>query len=141
MLAAAATTGNLRLLDGETLTWLSEDSGAAWGWDRDYAPDGSQIAVVRPEGVSLWDGRTGAYLASLPVPAGAGSVSIAYLPDSSGLVIAASDGRTWIADTRADTWTERACSIAGRNLTKAEWQQFFPSRAYHSTCAQWPSGT
>jgi hypothetical protein len=123
-------------MDAESLAWVSPDSGFPWGYDRDYAPDGSQIAAVRTDRISLWDGHTGAYVASLPLPADAGLVSIAYLADSSGLVIAASDGRTWTADTRTDTWTERACDIAGRNLTRADWEQFFPSRPYHATCPQ-----
>ena len=140
VIATADATGNMRLLDARSLTWVSPDSGAAWGYDRDYAPDGSQIAAVRTDRISLWDGETGAYVASLPLPANSGSVSIAYLEDSSGLVIAAADGRTWTADTRTDRWTDRACSIAGRNLTKAEWTQFFPSRPYEITCQQWPAG-
>ncbi|MDX6324969.1 MAG: hypothetical protein QOK15_1323 [Nocardioidaceae bacterium] len=141
VVATADATGDMRLLDGRSLTWVSPDSGAAWGYDRDYAPDGSQVAAVRADRISLWDGRTGAYVASVPLPADAGPVSIAYREDSSGLVIAAADGRTWTTDTRTDTWTERACAIAGRNLTRAEWAQFFPSRAYHATCPRWRSGT
>ena len=140
VIATAAATGNMRLLDARSLTWASPDSGAEWGYNRDYAPDGRQIAAVTANRISLWDGDTGAYVASLPLPANAGYVSIGYLKDSSGLVIAAADGRTWTADTRTDTWTERACSIAGRNLTKAEWTQYFPSRPYHATCPQWPAG-
>jgi WD40 repeat protein len=141
VIATADTTGNMRLLDAGSLRWASPDSGAAWGFDRDYAPDGSQIAAVRTDRISLWDGETGAYVASLPLPANSGFVSIAYLDDSSGLVIGSSDGRTWTADTRTDTWTERACAIAGRNLSRAEWDQFFPSRPYENTCQQWPPGT
>jgi WD40 repeat protein len=138
VVAAADSVGHLRLLDAETLVWVSPDSGMPWGFDRDFAPDGSQVAAVTAEGVSLWDGRTGAYLARLPLPVDPDSVSIAYLGDSSGLVIAAADGRTWTADTRTETWVDRACTIAGRNLTQDEWAAYFPSRPYHATCPQWP---
>ena len=71
---------------------------------------------------------------------GVTSVSIAYLRDSSGLVIASPNGSTWTVDTRTDTWTDRACRMAGRNLTGDEWAQFFPSRPYRVTCPQWPTG-
>jgi WD40 repeat protein len=141
VLATAAAGGNMRLLDAESLHWVSPDSGAPWGFDRDFAPDGSQIAAVRPGRISLWDGHTGAYVASLPLPADSGSVSIAYLEDGSGLLIAASNGRTWLADTRTATWTDAACRAAGRNLTHGEWAQYFPSRPYDVTCPQWPADT
>ena len=39
------------------------------------------------------------------------------------------------------SWVERACRIAGRNLTQDEWKQFFPNRPYEVTCRQWPAGT
>jgi DNA-binding SARP family transcriptional activator/WD40 repeat protein len=38
-------------------------------------------------------------------------------------------------------WIRTACTIAGRNLTQAEWRQYLPARPYHSTCTQWPPGT
>jgi WD40 repeat protein len=38
-------------------------------------------------------------------------------------------------------WIGTACTIAGRNLTQAEWRQYLPARPYHSTCPQWPPGT
>jgi WD40 repeat protein len=140
VVATADLTGTMRLMDPSSLTWVGPDSGAPWGVDRDYAPDGSQIAAVNGDRISLWDGDTGAYTASLPLPANAAHVSIAYLADSSGLVVGAADGRTWTADTRTDIWTERACAIAGRNLTQGEWTRFFPSRPYHATCPRWPAG-
>jgi hypothetical protein len=35
----------------------------------------------------------------------------------------------------------RACQIAGRNLTQAEWAEFFPAtEPYRKTCEQWPAG-
>ncbi len=140
VMATADATGTMRLLDAESLRWVSPDSGADWGYDRDYAPDGSQIAAVRSDRISLWDGHTGAYVASLPLPLGSASVSIAYREDSSGLVIASPNGSTWTMDTRTDTWTDRACRMAGRNLTDDEWAQFFPSRPYRVTCPEWPTG-
>jgi hypothetical protein len=31
-------------------------------------------------------------------------------------------------------WQERACQIAGRNLTTEEWQQYLGDREYRETC-------
>jgi hypothetical protein len=105
---------------------------------------------MEPDRIGLWDGRTGGHQASIPLGSLAASAeqstgtlgtgsSIAYLPDGSGLLIASADGRTWVVDTRMSTWVERACRIAGRNLTRAEWDEFFPSRPYQVACPQWPS--
>jgi WD40 repeat protein len=137
LVAGPDPAGVMRLFDARTLEWVGPASGAPWGEDRDYAPDGRQVAAVVQGRVSLWDGRSGAYQASLPVDA-SGPLSIAYLADGSGLVVAAADGRTWTVDTRVGTWVRRACALAGRNLSHAEWQLYFPSRAYRKTCPGLP---
>ena len=139
----------VRLLDADRLELADEPVHMESGFDVVYAPDGSQFASVQPDRIRLWDLRTGDYRASIPLPnlpatglwstatLGPG-MSIAYLPDSTGLLVASADGRIFTVDTRTGTWLERACRIAGRNLTRAEWHQFFPSRPYRATCAQWP---
>ena len=42
-------------------------------------------------------------------------------------------------DVDLDSWRERACQIAGRNLTRAEWGQYLGDEPYRKTCEQWPS--
>jgi WD40 repeat protein len=143
LLATSDAEHRMRLLDVESLEWIGSDARTdtladAGGWVA-FTPDGSQFAALQLNGIGLWDGHTGEYQGSLPFPAFATGASIQYLPNSSALLIAARDGRTWTADTRTDTWAKRACTIAGRNLTQAEWTRFFPSRPYHATCPQWPS--
>ena len=143
LLATSDAEYRMRLLDVENLEWIGSDARTdtladAGGWVA-FAPDGSQFAALQSNGIGLWDGHTGDYRGSLPIPALATGASIRYLPDSSGLLIAARDGRTWTADTRTRTWTERACALAGRNLSQDEWTRFFPSRPYEATCPQWPA--
>lgn len=129
----------VRLIEVDKQKYVGTDSRTPWGESPAYAPDGSQFALVQGERIRLWDGHTGEYAASLPLPSRVGTYSITYRSDSSGLVIASTDGRTWTADTRTNTWVEQACAIAGRNLTDDEWSQFFPSRPNEPTCPQWPS--
>jgi len=131
----------VRLLDVDELEYIGADSQIPWGSSPAFAPDGSQFAMVQGEGIRLWDGGTGEYLARLPLPSQTATFSISYLPDSTGLVIASTDGRTWTADTRLDLWAERACATAGRNLSHEEWEQFLPSLPYERTCPQWLGGT
>jgi WD40 repeat protein/DNA-binding SARP family transcriptional activator len=131
---------HVQLLDLDTLTYLGDDTGNRYPTGLAYSPDGSQVASVHAESIRLWDGRTGRYLASLPLPSASSDYSLAYLPDSSGLLLAGTDGRTWTADTRTRGWVDKACAIVGRNLTAAEWQRFFPTRDYEVTCPAWPAG-
>jgi WD40 repeat protein len=39
-----------------------------------------------------------------------------------------------------ESWIDKACQRAGRNLTQAEWTQYFPDEPYRLTCLQWPAG-
>ena len=43
-------------------------------------------------------------------------------------------------DPRPDAWEEHACSIAGRNLTNAEWAEWFHDEPYRVTCPNFPAG-
>ncbi|WP_377642440.1 BTAD domain-containing putative transcriptional regulator [Oryzobacter terrae] len=133
--------GGVRLLDTTTWTWVGQASPVGWGRNVAYAPDGRQFASVDADWVRLWDGRTGAYQSGVPLPGPVPGATVAYLPDGAGLVVSAVDGRTWTVDTRAAHWVERACRLAGRNLTLAEWRQFVPGRPYEVTCPQWPAGS
>ena len=140
LLAAVIPTGGVRLLDTDTFEWVGEESPIGWGGDVTYAPDGSQFASVVADWIRIWDGRTGAYQAGIPLPDAATDATVSYLPDSAGLLVSALDGRTWTVDTRTTAWVERACRIAGRNLTQEEWKLFFPDRPYEVTCPRWPAG-
>jgi WD40 repeat protein len=55
--------------------------------------------------------------------------------DGDQLAIDTDDGIvTWNLSPRA--WTQAACTIAGRNLTRAEWRQHLARLGpYHRTCA------
>ena len=118
--------------------WFGPANG--WAGNIYFAPDGSQFASVPHGRITLFDGRTGELRASIPMPGSSPDAWMAYLPDSSGLLIAAVDGSTWTVDTRPSAWVERACRTAGRNLTRDEWEEYFPNRSYEVTCPQWPSG-
>jgi WD40 repeat protein len=70
--------------------------------------------------------------------------------DPDGVPIAVNNEGTIFSETERNPllwnvdpadWIRTACTIAGRNLTQAEWRQYLPDRTYHSTCSQWPPGT
>ena len=105
---------------------------------------GSQVA-------QLWDTSTLQPIGD-PLPAGALGGVLAGL--SWGAPVDASpDGKRFVTDGAGPTlgpvlwdadpadWAATSCRIAGRNLTRAEWDLYFPGRPYHVTCPQWPPGT
>jgi DNA-binding SARP family transcriptional activator/WD40 repeat protein len=49
-------------------------------------------------------------------------------------------GYDMIWDLDPAHWASIACSIAGRNLSHSEWDQYLPGRNYELTCPQWPAG-
>ena len=48
-------------------------------------------------------------------------------------------GAVW--DLDPGRWAARACRIARRNLTRAEWAQYLPGHSYERTCPAFPGGT
>jgi WD40 repeat protein/ABC-type Mn2+/Zn2+ transport system ATPase subunit len=66
--------------------------------------------------------------------------AIAFDPTGRVLASAGDDSTILLWNTDAASLVQRACEIAGRNLSQAEWLEFFPGQAYHSTCSQWPAG-
>lgn len=60
--------------------------------------------------------------------------SLVFSPDGASLVSASQDGTLILWTLDPALWIERACRRAGRNLTQAEWQVYFPGEAYRRTC-------
>ncbi len=136
-LAVGATTGEVGVIDLSSGTWVRPpiDAHRSWVQRVSYAPDGATFASSGNDGqVALWDGRTGERLANL-VPGGQDVWTAAeFQPDGHALLIAGRDGAVHILDTRLETWIDRACLVAGRNLTEGEWAEAIGDRPYHETC-------
>ncbi len=66
----------------------------------------------------------------------AATATVAFARASGKLLAADSDGNvfTWPATLRA--WEQHACSLAGRNLTRAEWRQYVARPGYTTVCRQ-----
>jgi WD40 repeat protein len=64
----------------------------------------------------------------------AATATVAFAPASGDLLAADSDGKvfTWPASLAA--WEQHACSLAGRNLTRAEWRQYVARPGYTPVC-------
>jgi WD40 repeat protein len=71
---------------------------------------------------------------TLPTEQGT-TATATFEPDSSGdLLVVDDDGHAFTWPTSPATWEQRACGIAGRNLTRQEWAQFLPGQSYTNVC-------
>ncbi len=135
-----ADAAEVQLVD--TTTWKRVGEAAPWNerlGNFALSPDGTQFAAVDDGTITIVDATTGERQATIPLPVPAAEVQIIYLPDSAHLLVAGSEGKTWTVGTRWQSWVTRACTIAGRNLTREEWQEYYPQRSYEATCPEWPT--
>ena len=123
----------------DTRTWRVRGltvGGRAKPGDFALAPDNRRLATTSGDGTAqLWDISSGRTIGS---PLGVGvtrPVSATFVAGGTALVTLADDGRGAVWDLRPRAWQTRACTIAGRPLTRAEWRHVLPDRPYEPACA------
>jgi DNA-binding SARP family transcriptional activator/WD40 repeat protein len=57
-----------------------------------------------------------------------------FTPDGEHLFVITDAGRAFRWDVRVSSWARRACDVAGRRLTRAEWSEEMPGREYAPAC-------
>ena len=140
--------------DGRILATGSRDQTAVFGMPRlvqllssrrtsqrsrsgHSAPMETLSASAAQDGsVMLWDVKTGREMLSLRRSA----TLVAFSP--TGLLLATAGGpdkRVTVWNVSIDTWADRACSIANRNLTCEEWRQYIADSPYQPVCPRLPS--
>ena len=113
--------------------WLGGDGGGILIGQ--ISPDGRTLATGSEIGnVQLWDIPTEQALGA-PLP---GGTNVPVLPfftaDGNALIASYETGRAITWDIRPESLTRHACEVAGRRLTRAEWREFLPGRAYDPAC-------
>ena len=133
--------GDLTLRHPETFAVIRTfqgDAGAAnsWGGPPVFSDDGRYLVSSHDGRGRLWDVESG-QLIGQPIDSLVSSAPSA-VPGTHAGFIAATD--KWVQYWRFDpaVWPAIACRLAGRNLTRAEWDQFGPRDTdYRATCPQW----
>jgi WD40 repeat protein len=104
---------------GETLATVGNDDGDVLLWD---------LASRRQIGTALPGDAPNAQQAN--------GRSLFYSSDGRRLLAFAfsSPARITVWNVDPESWKRRACSIAGRNLSRDEWRDFVGDSPYHATC-------
>jgi WD40 repeat protein len=122
-----------------TKTWqpvgrtLAGHTGAALA--ASVSPDGRTVATGSTDGtIRLYDVATqeqvGAPLPALPNR----PVVPLFTADGDYLLAITHSGQAYRWDVRPSAWAQRACAVAGRTLTRAEWNDALPGRKYAPAC-------
>jgi WD40 repeat protein len=141
-LAVAAQESQVLLYEFKTRRVLGEPGSTVNVEPNQLAFDasGELLAIGNTNGTTLlWNLRANAAMGGLLQGTG-GVTGLTFSDRNDALVSVSSDGTAAFRRLDIASWREQACAQAGRNLTRSEWTQLIPDRAYHQTCPQWPAG-
>ncbi len=101
----------------------------------DFDPDGTRLVTVSKDGnLRLWDLAT-RRLIGRPLPGSTIGGSVHFFPDGKKILGVFQSGEAIVWNVDPGAWAAKACSVARRNLARAEWTQFLGRRRYRSVCS------
>ena len=110
-----------------------------------YSPDGKTLAsatYVDTENkifnILLWDVATRQLIGQPLVGHTDLIADIAFSPDGQTLASGGWDKKLLLWDVSLESWINNACRVANRNMTRAEWERYFPEQPYRKTCPNLP---
>jgi WD40 repeat protein/DNA-binding SARP family transcriptional activator len=99
-----------------------------------YDPNGSRLMTISSDGgIRLWD-LTNDKLIGSPLPGGTGDGWGTFSPSGKEIVAVFHNGTGVLWNVDPAAWSTRACQIANRNLTRAEWRDVLPNLPYRKVC-------
>jgi WD40 repeat protein len=136
-LASGSFAGPVRLwrMTAPADTPVVLETGAGTTTAASFDPTGRWLAIIDGAGrLTLWNmERETPRLA--PLPASPAPLSqVVFDPRGERLATTDRAGNVLLWDLRADALLERACGVAGRNLTREEWNRFIDVESYRATC-------
>lgn len=106
-----------------------------------FAPDGVLLASGSLDrSAILWNPVSGEALFRIDDAITPSDViGVAFTGDGKTLSTRSRSGMVRLWDMDSAHWTERACAIVNRNLTREEWDTFLPGQPYRAVCPGLPN--
>jgi WD40 repeat protein len=137
LLIIGDNNGRAQLYDGRTFRPLGRPllGHAGYVLTADFSPDGRMVATSSADGtVRLWD-TASSRLIGTPLPGIPNvQVGVAFIRGGTHIAAVYDSGQGYVWDVRPSSWARYACAVAGRALTRAEWDEALPGRHYAPAC-------
>jgi WD40 repeat protein len=139
LLAAGGVFGSLHLFDSPT--WEAREPvrlGEGAMLQIEWLEDGRTAVAANEDGtIALFDTERGVVRgAPLPAAEDIGPAATYVVPDPGREVVVLGERPTVLRyPTDPAVWLREACAVAGRDLTRAEWDRYLPGREWQPTCS------
>jgi len=137
LLATGGGTGQVRFWDAYTGAPNGRRVLANAGWVENVAfdPSGRILVTSGTDGTTRLVDIDGRVILGTPLP-GIDNVAedAAFTPDGKRVIVMSVDGEGFAWDVTLAAWERQACAVAGRNLTRDEWDEFLAERPYEPAC-------
>ncbi len=126
-----ATGGDaIELWDAESGKRLATFPSETGGQDLKFSPDG-RLLVAAGDGLELWDVQRRTLVGGRPL-GDLGVDKVEFSADGSTVATLGDGVFAWTLDR--GEWAAVACRLAGRRLTKTEWEELAGSREFSPAC-------
>ena len=139
LLATGGGTGEVRFWDADSGARNGRRLSANAGWVENLAfdPSGRILVTSGTDGTTRLIDVANQVVLGTPLP-GLDNVAedAAFTPDGKRVIVMTTEGEGFAWDVTLDGWERQACAVAGRDLTRDEWEEFLPERPYEPVCSQ-----
>jgi WD40 repeat protein len=101
-----------------------------------FDPTGQRLATTGGQDgtVKLWSSSTLQQEGTALNTEQGAATTAAFEPGGKHLLVVDDHGNGFTWPTSLAAWEQRACTVAGRNLTRAEWTRYLPGQPYTQVC-------
>jgi WD40 repeat protein len=137
LLATGGGIGVVRFWDAQTGERRGRSITANAGWlnSLDFDPTGRLLVTGGTDGTTRLIDVDSRVLIGSPLPGVDNTLENAALTPGRQVFVVYLDGSGFVWDVDPRVWKRHACTVAGRDLTRAEWAEFLPDRDYRPVCS------